>query len=265
VTSSTLHVVFNPSGAGGLRQALRQAGRDDRVICLFDSLDFGPINPPDSELRGNWVEEELGYTGWAEAIGDTAAFWREALSFNDRKVAWMSRRSVQEYAGFLEWIWRMDEEQIDIVDLTEVVVAGPTGEPYPAISLAMLTPDKILENDLLGRTATLMPGMRDQYRELWGQLRIENAPLRVLDADTIVSAPLSFFDPLLLSCATPQWSKAARVIGEVLAGFFTTSILQTGDLLLCARLRALADAGELESRGDLFDIQTCEVRRPSLG
>jgi hypothetical protein len=263
VAASTLHVVFDPSAAGGLRQALTQAGRDDRVISLFDSLSFGPINPPDSKLRGRWVEEKLGYTGWAEAVGDTASFWREASSISDRKVAWMSRRSAQEYAGFLEWIWRLGEDQIEIVDLTEVVVAGPTGEPYPAISLAMLSPDKILENGMLDRTETLTPGLRDQYRELWGKLRTENAPLRILDADTLVSAPLSFFDPLLLSCATPEWKKAARVVGEALADFFHTFILQTGDLVLCARVRALADTGYLEFRGDLFDIQNSEVRLPN--
>jgi len=66
--------VFNPSAAAGLRDALRQSGRDERVVSLFDSLSFGPINPPEPELRRRWVEEELGYTAWAEVVGEATSF-----------------------------------------------------------------------------------------------------------------------------------------------------------------------------------------------
>lgn len=233
-------------------------------MIASSAFSFGPINPPNIALRGSWVEQELGYADWAEIVGDTASFWREALSVGDRKVAWMSRRSAQEYAGFLEWTWLLGEEQVEIADLTEVVVTGPNDSPHLATSLAMLPPHRILENGLLDRTETLTSGLRDQCRELWGKLRTENAPLRILDAGTLVSAPLSFFDPLLLSCATPQWKKTARVVGEALADFFTTSILQTGDLVLCARVRALVAAGRLEARGDLLDIQNSELRLASI-
>jgi hypothetical protein len=54
-----LHVIFTPSGAGSLNQALRSAGRDDQVVSFFDDLSFGPINPADSSLRAKWVENEL--------------------------------------------------------------------------------------------------------------------------------------------------------------------------------------------------------------
>jgi hypothetical protein len=266
VAAETLHVVFNPSAAGSLRQALRESGRNERVISLFDSLSFGPINPPSPELRCKWVEEELGYTNWEEAVGEANAFWIEALSTSDRKVAWLSRRSAQEYAGFLEWLWRLGEEPTEVIDLTDVMVAGNKNrpvKPHLAISLGMLPPYKILENNLLDRAEKLTPVLHAQYRELWGRLRAENAPLRILSEGALVSAPLSFFDPLLLSCATLEWQKAARVIGVALWESSVASVLQTGDLVLCARARALAGAGRLESRGDLFDIQNSELRLPN--
>jgi hypothetical protein len=265
VAGSTLHIVFNSSAAAGLRDALRQAGRNERVVSLSDCLSFGPINPPDPELRRKWVEEELDYTGWEEVVGQATSFWPEALSISSRRIAWLSRRSTQEYAGFLEWLWRLDEEPIEVIDLTDVRVAGNSTGPtnrHLAISLGILPPHTILENELFDRTETLTPVLRAQYRELWGRLRTENAPLRVLSAGELVSAPLSFFDPLLLSCATPEWQKAARVIGKALADSWETSVLQTADLVLCARARALAGAGCLESRGDLSDIQNSELRLP---
>ena len=262
--ASTLHVVFNSSAAAGLRDALRQAGRDESVVGLFDSLSFGPINPPDPEVRRKWVEEELGYTRWEEVVGEATSFWPESLSIGNRRIAWLSRRSAQEYAGFLEWLWRLGEEPIEVIDLTDVMVAGkdrPT-KPRLAISLAILPPYQILENDLPDRTEKLPSLLRAQYRELWGRLRAENAPLRVLSEGELVSAPLSFFDPLLLSCTTPEWQKAAKIIGEALWDSSTTLVHQTGDLVLSARVRALANAGRLECRGDLFDIHNSELRLP---
>lgn len=265
MAASTLHIVFNPSAAAGLREALRQAGRGERVVGLFDCLSFGPINPPDPELRRKWVEEELGYTGWEEVVGEATSFWSEALSIGNRRIAWLSRRSAQEYAGFLEWLWRLGEEPTEVVDLTDVMVAGNdngTTKPHLAMSLGLLPPHKILESDLLDRTEKLTPVLRVQYRELWGRLKAENAPLRTLSEGELASAPLSVFDRLLLSCATPEWQKAATAVGHALWESSTIS-LQTADLVLCARARALAGAGLLESRGDLSDIQNSELRLPS--
>ena len=266
MATSTLHIVFNPSAATGLREALRQAGRDERVVSLFDSLSFGPINPPDAESRRRWVRNELGYTNWAEVVGEATSFWPDALSAGNRRIAWLSRRSAQEYAGFLEWLWRLGEEPIEVIDLTDVVVAGNNqgtdNQPHFAMSLGMLPPHKILKDNLLDRVEKLTPALRGRYRELWGRLRAENAPLRILSGGEFVSAPISFFDPLLLSCAKLEWQKAAKVIGEALWESSTASVLQTGDLVLCARARSLASSGRLESRGDLFDIQNSELRLP---
>jgi hypothetical protein len=259
------HVVFNSSAAGGLRDALNQAGRDERVISLFDCLSFGPINPPDARLRAEWVEKELGHIGWDEVVGETTSFWTEALSRSHRKVVWFSRRSAQEYAGFLEWLWRLGDEPADVIDLTDVMVRGVAGsaDPVRAISLALLPPRAILENGLLDDAKILNPDLRARYREQWLRLRTDNAPLRVLNNGELASAALSYFDPLLLSLAAPEWQKTARIIGQALTEFWDTSVLQTGDLVLSARARALVKTGRLESRGDLSDIQRSELRLPS--
>ena len=101
MTQTILHFVFTPSGAGCLVQALRKAGRDDQVIASFDDLSFGPINPSDSSLRAKWVENELGRTDWNDIGSGSERLWDEALFPDNRKVAWLSRRSAMEYAGFL--------------------------------------------------------------------------------------------------------------------------------------------------------------------
>jgi hypothetical protein len=261
------HVVFNPSGAGCLVQALRKAGRDDAVITYFDNLSFGPINPPDVS-RAKWVESELGWTEWEFVDSGSESFRREALSANHRKVAWLSRRSPMEYAGFLAWLWLLGDAPCEVVDLTDVTVShrreqGPPRPPRLAISLAMLHHDIIASEKLWDLAEPLQASMRARYLDLWRQLREENAPLRVLEGGNLVSAPISFFDSLLMSHATDDWRKVARIVGEALAAEWDDGIFQTGDLVLAARVNALVESGRLECRGkNPLEMQFSEVRLP---
>lgn len=102
MTMSTIHIVFSALAAENLKTALHDAGREDRFVCYFDNLSLGPINPPDRHVRLKWFEQEFACNDECGFPNDEA-FWRDALNENVRKVAWLSRRSAPEYAGFLEW------------------------------------------------------------------------------------------------------------------------------------------------------------------
>src|SRR5256885_906746 len=133
MTAAPLHIVFTDSGASLLRQALEAADRNDQVISTFEDFSLGPINPSDFPLRSKGIENELGWTGWEGIARDSKAFWREALSRGPRKIAWLSRRSAMEYAGFLEWLWRMGDTACEVVDLSEVTISRSPqhGAPQP--------------------------------------------------------------------------------------------------------------------------------------
>jgi hypothetical protein len=263
---SMLHIVFTPSGAAGLRDALKDEQQPDRVIALMDSLSFGPINPPDADLRNAWVEDILGYTGWEEVTAESDEFWQEALSPSGKKIVWVSRRCASEYSGFLEFLWRLGDAPCELIDLTDTVVRrtavnGPT-TPHPAISLGVLPPYQIRENRLFDQAQVLSTAKRNRYRQEWAQLREENAPFRIVTANGLASAPITYFDQLLLSHAGPNWKKAALIVAKGLSDFWDARLIQGGDLELAARLRALADDGRLEARGDLLDLRNSEVRLP---
>ena len=266
MTQTTLHVVLTPSGAGCLREALKNAGRDDRVIAFFDDLSFGPINPAGSALRAEWVENELGWTNWEEVTALSERFWHEALSTDHRKVAWLSRRSAMEFAGFLEWLCRLGDEPCEIIDLTDFKLSRPSkhGPPMPAVlvvSLAMLPPTEIAGNNLFDQAKALSATARSEYQTLWRQLRAENAPLRVLTGNTLQSAPISFFDSLLMSFVSDNWQKVARVVGDALASQSDDRIFQTGDIFLASRVNALVEAGRLELQGEsALEMQASKVR-----
>jgi hypothetical protein len=268
LTTSTLHIVFGPTAAGCLRLALCDAGREDRVAGHFDNLALGPINPPDLPTRLRWMDEELR-TGWEWRYAETEwgsaeaeAFWPAALAGDVRRVAWLSRRSAPEYCGFLEWLWRLGDQPCEVVDLTDM----PVGRHRRAFSLALLSPGEVAANAVWDRAKALDAVTRTQYHRLWRRLRLENAPLRVVDAGGLRSAPITFFDQQLLSFAKDDWQKLARIIYYTIAEWVFPPLepmepyFQAGDGILAARILALVELGVLEGRGDLMNIRKSEVR-----
>jgi hypothetical protein len=267
MTEKTLHFVFSPSGAANLAEALEQAGRDDQVVTFFDDLSFGPIDPPHPILRAKWVEKELGRAGWDEMTTESERGWQQALAIGPRKVAWLTRRSAMEYAGFLELLWRLGDAPCEVVDLSEVEIAcRPEHRPRPprlAICLGMLHSDTIGDHKLWNLAEPLQMTERRRYRDLWQQLRSENAPLRVCDGDKLMSAPISYFDSILMSYAADKWQKVAKVVGSAMASQMDDWIVQSGDMFLAARINALAKSGRLEIRGkSALEILHSEVRLP---
>jgi len=261
-----LHILFSPSAAGQLRTAFKKLGRSDRVIALFDDLSFGPIDPPDSNLRATWVDEELGWTDWARVGLEDQPFWSTALSDYPRRIVWVSRRSANEFSGFLELIWRLGDLPCDVVDLTDRGYAssrlGIIGEPIR--TFGQVTAEEIIENDFIANLQNLSEEARRAYHDLWRGLRQENAALRIIGPDgQLRSAPITFFDDQLVSCMRlGQWMPAARVVGEVLGSFIDTGLYQVGDLVLAGRLATLADEGRIEAMGELPQLQGSQVRLP---
>jgi hypothetical protein len=260
------HFVFTASGAGCLVQALRKAGRDDQVVVTDHGFHVGPI-ASDLPERAKWLERELGVADRGDASRSERS-WDESRFPGHRKVAWLTRRSAMEYAGFLDWSWHRGDTPFDLVDLSEIEISypeenGPTPpEAWPG-SIALLGPETIAHNRLWDLAAPLQTSERLRYRELWGQLLSENAPLRVLDGDNLVSAPVSYFDDVLMSLLTDDWQKAVRIIGDALAFEIDDGILQTGDAFLSYRLDAMAKDGRLEIRGgSARDMHVSQVRLP---
>jgi hypothetical protein len=98
---------------------------------------------------------------------------------------------------------------------------------------------------------------------MWRQLRAENAPLRIVRNDRLQSASLDHFDELVLACASDQWLGVEQVVGRALVEAWDEDGVQTGDLVLAARVRALIEAGRLEARGEAPDWRRGEVRLPA--
>ncbi len=253
------HVVFSSSAAGNLKLALEQIGCKERVISQRDDLSIGPIDGHLDE-RHKWLEKELAYEDYREVPELDTLFWTEAISPQIYPVAWVSRRCAREYAGFLEFLWRLGHTDFSIVDTTNLLVQGPYRQ-HPAVTIAVLSPGKIIETQLLNAQERLAASEIDAYRSMWKQLKEDNAALRVVTRRGLVSAPITYFDNLISSHITQDWQKCARVLGMTLVDHIDGPFYQTGDLLLWARLRVLADTDAFEHRGDLASMHHSEIRR----
>jgi len=262
MSEAVAHIVIGDSAGGSLRKALGEAGQDAEVIVIRDDLSIGPIDPPDAKLRIAWVRQELSFPQeecrW---LAKATAFWDSALSASGRRVIWVVRRAAHEYAGFLELLWRLGDEPCEVIDLTDLNMVWRDGTRSSILSMGELHHNRIRENAFWDRATPLAPTARARYREMWRKLRAENAPFRVVADQDLVSAPISFFDELLLSCTGTDWQKTARVIGDAIGKYEG----RVGDLVLLGRVRTLVAAGALEARGDLSAMRSSKLRLPPKG
>jgi hypothetical protein len=263
VTTSLIHVAFGRSAAGSLSQALQLLGRDERVICEPDDLSYGPIDPHDLVRRAEFYGDELGYEADLSLPLLIAAFWHEATTTTSTPVAWLSRRCAREYAGFLEFLSRRDEPPL-VVDVAGVAFVGRDGAPSPHTSNAVgyVRADQLIAHGLFDAAPRISDVEFQRERARWQTLKRENAALRVLDTTGLVSAPITFFDELILSCVTDDWQSCARVVGDAMYRS-SSEFYQTGDLVLWSRVRALVEDGVLEGRGEMVEMRYSSVRRPS--
>lgn len=269
--SLPLHVTFTLSGRGTLVEALRASGRPDEVIGLPDDLSLGPISPMDHAARLEFLGDVLGYETDEDDIRKIEAFWRTALDSSRRRIVWLSQWSTQEYCGFLEWLHRNGDAPFELVDLTDAVMPHHIhqGEWEPVPYTAIMRTDQFIEADFWSKARPAEPDKMDAWRGLWERLRDENAPLRAIRPDGLVSADLDYFDSDLLRQVGADWIDARRVVGEVLVAimydcFRPAGVRQAGDILLFSRLRTLVEEGVLESKGKLWGA-AFKVRRPRQG
>ena len=261
----TVHFVFGRSAAGSIRQALRQIGCKERVVGFSDDLSLGPIDRTEPRAREAWIVDELGYD-FEEVCRGADHFWTEATSRDVSPVAWVCRNHPLEYSGYLEFVWRMAETPFRVIDATDVVMPNWRAHDSKVWSLGVLTPTQIIEARLFESQRGLPAQEKARHLDLWRRLRAENAPLRVIDANGLVSAPITHFDEAILTCVAPEWRKGARIVGEAMGELLEGLFMQCpGDMLLWSRVLALGEMGRIEIRGPGPDMRGHEVRRVPQG
>ena len=258
----TLHIAPGHSAGGSLRQAIRAAGRHDEVLAFRDDLSCGPIDTDDLAQRVAWWTRF--HSDWEIEAAPLNAFWERVATTDDRLVVWFGRHSALELAFFLTWADRLGERPYSIIDVTGLRLPSnrPDGSvalssPMPAVSI--MPPYQLAS--LLGSERQFTAQEAAEARLQWRRLRAENAPFRVVTPAGLASAPIDYFDQLLMERVTSEWRKVARVVGDTM-GLDSEPYLQVGDIVLLRRVMALIDEGKLLAEGDPWDMHACRVRLP---
>lgn len=260
----TVHVTWGVSRAETIRDTLRFQGCEARVIALSGSLNFGPIDPPDPDVRQSWIRTVLRIDPYDDRL-ELEGPWAHATSASVHPVYWVCMTDAAEQASFLEFAFRMDGRPFDIIDATGLEFVTRDGVRAPW-SLGIMRGEDIVASCLIDKRRPCSHDEREIAAASWARLKRENAPLRVVRDGRLVSAPLTYFDAALVVQATADWEVAAKLIGRTLH-HLSFEVEPSGqgvsDIVLFARVHALGDAGSLEIRGLGPGLRDYEVRLPA--
>ncbi len=265
------HITFSDSGRGTVWHALKET-EESTIISFPDDLGIGPIRSYDIEKRINFYTEMCPkgkFAEYADEMRTLSDTFRESVSVPyEKKVVWFSRRSVMEYAGFLEFLSRQDDlSRIEVVDLTDGITGEDEGiyggKPYKIVTDATgaMRPEWIV-----AARSTSRPLREDEvayYRAVWARLQEENVNLRTLWRGQLYSVEEDFYDDFIFDLVPDEWTSAVWVVGETL-GQLSDEYHQIGDNYIYSRVRHLADMGDISFRGDQISMRSLEVKQNTL-
>jgi hypothetical protein len=175
----TLHIAPSDSAGGSLRQAIRDAGRDDDVLSYLDDLSCGPIA---SEEPSEWAEWWGQFYDDPNIEADLKAFWNRISTTEDRLVVWFGCYSASELPFFHAWVDRLGDRPFDLIDVTrrQVSFRGRNGTLVTRTmeSVGVMNPEML--RSLLGSEQPAMPPLRADARQTWRRRRSSLGPDRLL-------------------------------------------------------------------------------------
>lgn len=242
MTPEIIHVVPGRSAAGTVREALRTLGLREKVVAIADHLGYGPIDG-DLDARRAWLEDILGQ-GSGEVVDRSESMWSEVLKPHVFPVIWTCRADAGDFAGFLDFLSRIDDRPFQCIDATGVRVEGNVNR-WAIPRLGVVSEEQMIAADLFSCRAELSMELVGLHRDVWRRLKEENAELRVVEGEELRSKLISHFDSRLLDQVPPAWTLGVRVVGHALADLISTGNL-IDDRFIWARYCALADEGALE-------------------
>ena len=118
MATKRLHVMFDASAGGSLRQALAEAGVREKVVAFDDDFSIGPINPAAQKLRAQWAKKVLDVPYWTQITAQTGKHLAASVRAGRHPVIWFSRRDARSYCGFLEWLWQVKDKELEHFAIT---------------------------------------------------------------------------------------------------------------------------------------------------
>jgi hypothetical protein len=244
-----IHVVDGDSAAGSLRWALWNHRIAGEVFRINDDLSLGPLGSADARLAFlrtlhlppphdpdetcTLDEGDLGFERWRELQVRSQVPVRILLwvthSASDHVLLRMASHFLKDTRAAL---WQVhvpaDKDGFEAVAAhgpDALASFAPEAQPIPAAAVGELA-------------------------QAYQQIAARPELLRLCDAEgTLRYLPIDWYDPLVLECCPTAWTPANRVVGLTMARCEPRHV--QGDYFFAARLRALIQAGHVETLAPL--------------
>ncbi|MGF0313824.1 DUF3658 domain-containing protein [Rhodococcus sp. IEGM1428] len=262
------HIAPSYSAGVAIRAALSDARIEGAVLINDDDLSHGPIDSV--ALHRNqfrWMvsyvdvhDEHSNHTGWlpADDLRNTLSANAEA-----RPILWVSRTSAQEVIFQLHFASLATDFPWSAIDVSDVRGDGSSDRPShgsagssAAESVAASHPSGL--RSLFGTEQPVSRHDVEEMVERWSKLQADNAPLRVLTDDGLLSVSADYFDRALIEHTSPT---APTPMARVIADTMGSQQFPVADHVLHRRLITLVENGTMTAEGPPLNMGSCRISR----
>ncbi len=272
--------MFGDSVAAGLKMALRDMNleRKEPVIHFSDMFAIGPLwqlhTKEGRKQRTAWMKQHLSleydlffeeeYERWFQHT----LMRIESISGKEIVVIWCGE-NAHEQSGLRYVLYLLRDKANPIVAVNSTKahreLFGKKNIRYFVLHTGEIGPEKLrmmMEKKACHRA--LNQKEKKCLIQEWESLANDDAVLRIWEKEKVRNVQEDYFDANIMAAATrwhrqhgkDNWSKAARLIGEV----YTHLEQYVGDYYLEYRLRALIQQGVFEAEGALSSVRNYSVR-----
>jgi hypothetical protein len=266
--SKRIHVVFGESAKWTLLSSKEMTGLMELVITLNDDLRVGPIvnlGKSDSGFeRQDWLTSTMLCQEDAEYLSsnvtrdfDKIQSIKDELKNKAEIYIWCGR-TTSDRLSTARLVFELQDSfnHFIITDVPNIKIKSKFGHSYVPECLRVMNPEEV---HLIKKYFKKINEKEcENWVSIWTRLINENGLVRVAQTNGVIeSKEISYFDGVLLSKCTTDFSMAARVVGESLVdiGF------EASDITLNWRLVHLAQSKELEFEGKLNCLREYKVKR----
>ncbi len=260
------HIVTGDMAAAPLSEALElEPSIQGKVVVIKDVLSVGPLQKAEgqkfSELRSAFWQDVVLSEKNAIEVDDLERLLLTGneLSKNEDAKIWLwiapAPADICTYYWALKYLGKW-VGRLFVVNIAGLPFLDENGKLIFPKSIGEILPKELVKARKLSRLVT--PSEIEIDGDEWEKLMKDNAGIRTLEgAKRITSRNENYYDNQLLAYCTPQFQKASKVIGQLLA----KTNIPTGDLYLGWRLRKMAETGLVHIQGDInkglkdFDVK----------
>ena len=236
----------------------------EKIVNCWGDYQAGPI-AVSLEERADWLCQhyyDVGLDGAGmreEYLKQNIEFSKVAANGDVLKTIWYSKVCAGDYCGYLEFLYRARENH-DVINVIELTEALPDENERYSVCSGSIGPNHFVE---------AMKSCRPPHGEeltsgasKWSKLCNENADLRMIGAEGLVSLELSYFDDDILKLLTKDFQKAARVVGNSMGAIDGKRDVVQGysDMFYFSRLKELHRQGRIEWQGSRDYMREAAVR-----